>query len=70
MRGVLDCWDDSEGLIIITSDHGNLENVGDRHHTENDVPTVIIGAGKDEFAEGLTDLTGFIPRMARLLFES
>jgi hypothetical protein len=70
MRGVLDCWDDSEGLIIITSDHGNLEDVGDRHHTENDVPTVIIGEGKDEFAEGLTDLTGFVPRMERLLLES
>ncbi len=68
MAGALDTWDDDEGLIVVTSDHGNLEDVSTRNHTENDVPTLIIGRDKAAFADGLTDLTGFVPRMARVLF--
>jgi hypothetical protein len=67
MAGALDAWRDDEGLMIVTSDHGNLEDVGDRHHTENDVPTLIIGAAKAAFADGLRDLSDITPRMARLL---
>ena len=38
MAGILDTWDDDEGLVIMTSDHGNMELIGSRNHTENDVP--------------------------------
>ncbi len=68
MAGALEVWDDAEGLIIITSDHGNMEAIGDRHHTENDVPTLIIGAEKIAFADGLRDLSDLVPHMAQLLF--
>jgi hypothetical protein len=67
MAGVLDEWNDDEGLVIITSDHGNMEEIGDRRHTENDIPTVIIGNAKESFAEGLTCLTDYVPRMTKLL---
>lgn len=69
MAGALDTWDDSEGVIIITSDHGNMEEIGDRHHTENDVPTLIIGQEKAVIAQGLQDLSDIVPRMAQLLFD-
>jgi hypothetical protein len=68
MAGALDAWDDDEGLMIVTSDHGNLEDISTRNHTENDVPTLIIGRDKAAFAEGLADLTGFVPRLGRFLF--
>lgn len=68
MAGVLEAWDDDEGLVIVTSDHGNMEKIGDRRHTENDVPTVIIGDKKEQFAEGFERLTDFVPRMSKLLF--
>ncbi|MCU0496216.1 MAG: hypothetical protein MUF87_02555 [Anaerolineae bacterium] len=68
MQGALETWHDSEGLIIITSDHGNLEAMDDRHHTENRVPTVVIGQKKALFSD-LTDLIGLVPRMAQLLFK-
>jgi 2,3-bisphosphoglycerate-independent phosphoglycerate mutase len=68
MAGALDAWDDDEGLIIITSDHGNMEDVSHRNHTENDVPTVIIGKEKQAFAEDFHDLSDFVPRMGKLLF--
>jgi hypothetical protein len=67
MAGILDTWDDSEGLIIVTSDHGNMEEIGTRNHTENDVPTLIIGQSKSAFAEGFKALSDFVPRMAQLL---
>jgi len=35
-------WND-EGLILLTSDHGNLEDLSTRHHTRNDVPLLLIG---------------------------
>ncbi|RMG89500.1 MAG: hypothetical protein D6712_01590 [Chloroflexi bacterium] len=66
MAGVLDAWDDSEGVIIITSDHGNMEAIGDRRHTLNDVPTLIIGEQKDVF-ENMSDLTDIVPCMQQLL---
>lgn len=67
LSGVLDAWDDDEGLVIITSDHGNLEDLSHRHHTENDVPTVIIGNQRDEFAAGITALYDLVPAMGTLL---
>ncbi len=68
MAGALDVWDDDEGLIVITSDHGNLEDVRHTKHTENTVPTVVIGHGKEQFADGLTSLADIVPRMASYLF--
>lgn len=69
VEGVLDEWDDDEGLVILTSDHGNMEHIGDRKHTENDVPTLIIGKGKETFADGFATLMDFVPRMQKYLFE-
>jgi 2,3-bisphosphoglycerate-independent phosphoglycerate mutase len=68
MAGALEAWDDNEGLIIITSDHGNMEEIGNRKHTENDVPTVVIGSRAAEFAGGIRDLSDLVPQMAATLF--
>lgn len=67
MAGVLEAWYDDEGLVIVTSDHGNMEDIGNRNHTENDIPTLVIGNPKGEFADGFKDLTDYVPRMAKLL---
>ncbi|MFW5696211.1 MAG: hypothetical protein ACOCXR_00335 [Phototrophicaceae bacterium] len=68
MRGVFDTWDDAEGLAVLTSDHGNLEDLSHRHHTENDVPTLVIGGARDVFAD-LHDLAGIAPRIERLFID-
>jgi hypothetical protein len=69
MTGALSVWEQDEGLIIITSDHGNLEDVSDRHHTENDVPTLIIGQGHAAFAAQIRMLCDLVPQMASVLFQ-
>ncbi|NDJ53707.1 MAG: metalloenzyme domain-containing protein [Chloroflexi bacterium] len=63
LAAILDAWADDEGLIILTSDHGNMEEMGHRKHTENLVPTVVIGSQRDAFADGLSDLSDFAPRI-------
>jgi 2,3-bisphosphoglycerate-independent phosphoglycerate mutase len=44
LGGLLDAWNDHEGLILLTSDHGNLEDLSTRRHTYNLVPALLIGA--------------------------
>jgi hypothetical protein len=67
MQGVLDAWNDDEGLIVITSDHGNMEHIGDRKHTEYDVPLVVIGHDKERFAQNVDYLTDLVPQMTHYL---
>ncbi|MCI0519677.1 MAG: peptidase [Chloroflexi bacterium] len=38
-----DAWQYQDALIIITSDHGNLEDLSTRRHTANPVPLLLIG---------------------------
>ena len=44
LGGLLDAWDDWSGVILLTSDHGNLEDLSIRKHTTNPVPALLIGA--------------------------
>lgn len=66
VAGLLSAWSEDDGLIIITSDHGNMEHIGDRKHTENDVPTLIIGKNRDAFSN-LSQLTDFTPIITSIL---
>ena len=68
LSGLLEDWRDDEGLVLITSDHGNMEDLSTRRHTFNDVPTVAIGRRAAEFAQGYRSLTDFVPACDRMLF--
>ncbi len=70
VHGLIDAWDDAAGLVVITSDHGNLEDLAKRGHTLNPVPGLLIGslALRRDFSRGLKDLTGFAPAMLRTIF--
>lgn len=56
MGGLLAAWDESRGLLIITSDHGNLEEKGHRQHTRNLVPTILVGRDHARYADAVRDL--------------
>lgn len=53
--------------VILTSDHGNIEDLSVRNHTLNDVPTIIWGRNKEETAETIKDLTDITPAIIKLL---
>jgi 2,3-bisphosphoglycerate-independent phosphoglycerate mutase len=57
LGGLLDAWDDHRGLLIITSDHGNIEEKDHRQHTRNPVPTILVGAEHARLAGHIHDLT-------------
>jgi 2,3-bisphosphoglycerate-independent phosphoglycerate mutase len=50
-------------LVLVTSDHGNMEDLSTRKHTDAHVPALVIGemAAREEFARGMTDLTHIAP---------
>jgi len=64
ISGLLDEWDDENGLLIITSDHGNIEEKNHRQHTRNPVPTILIGSGHSILAKELNNLAD-IARISR-----
>ena len=63
LGGLLSTWDDEQGLILITSDHGNLEDLSVRNHTRNPVPAILIGSVKmrQRFSRNLGKLTDIYP---------
>jgi 2,3-bisphosphoglycerate-independent phosphoglycerate mutase len=69
LGGLLAAWDDDAGLILITSDHGNLEDMRVRGHTENPVPLLLSGAlaARRAFVAGARDLTDVAPRVLQAL---
>lgn len=72
LQGLLDVWNDVDGLILLTSDHGNLEDLSTRRHTLNPVPALCIGARdmRRRFCENLKDLSDIAPAILRLLSDS
>ena len=60
LGGLVDSWQDAQGLILITSDHGNMEDLSTRRHTSAKVPAILVGSrqARSDFARGLSDLTG------------
>ncbi len=44
LEGILSNWDLSNGMIWVTSDHGNMEDLSHRRHTQNPVPLLLFGS--------------------------
>jgi len=67
LAGLFEAWDDRRGLILMTSDHGNLEDLSTRRHTGNPVPGLVVGSPemRRDFSRGLVDLVGVAPAIWR-----
>ncbi len=63
LGGLLETWEDSQGLILLTSDHGNLEDLTTRRHTRNPVPGLVIGSPerRARFTQNLRSLADVTP---------
>jgi hypothetical protein len=70
LDGLVEKWDD-RGLIVVTSDHGNLEDLSTRRHTPNPVPCLLIGPQdlRRAFAADLPDLTGVAGAIERVVLQ-
>jgi len=67
LDGLVTNWDNSAGIILITSDHGNMEDLSTRRHTTNHVPALLIGAPhlRRDFINDLHDLTDIAPTILK-----
>ncbi|NLA26673.1 MAG: metalloenzyme, partial [Firmicutes bacterium] len=61
--------DPAKTLLIVTSDHGNLEDLSHNRHTLNEVPVLLIGAEpvRHRIAPALRDLTDILPVIQTVL---
>jgi len=67
IRAALERIDLEKTTFILTSDHGNIEDLSVRNHTLNDVPTIVWGRKKEETAGRIRDLTDITPAILELL---
>jgi hypothetical protein len=58
-----------ELLVLVTSDHGNMEDLSTRRHTEARVPGLLIGSrqARARFAAGLSSLADIAPAIRETL---
>jgi hypothetical protein len=67
IRGLLDRIDLLQTSVILTSDHGNIEDLSTRNHTLNKVPTIVWGADKEHIAERINSLADITPAIVETL---
>lgn len=53
-------------LLLLTSDHGNIEDQSTRLHTKNPVPLVALGEGAERLKQEVKSLTDVVPSLMSL----
>ncbi len=61
LAGLLAAADLTQTLIIVASDHGNVEDCRHGKHTTNPALTLLLGAERQRYAAQIADLTDFVP---------
>lgn len=69
LGGLLEKLDLSNTLVIMISDHGNIEDLSTKGHTRNPVPCIALGARRKEFVRRIKNLTHITPTIVRFLTE-
>jgi hypothetical protein len=54
-------------LVLLTSDHGNIEDLSTKRHTLNRVPLMAWGWGAERIVQEVRELSGVAPAIRRLL---
>jgi hypothetical protein len=67
IRALLEGIDLHHTSVILTSDHGNIEDLSTRNHTLNQVPTIVWGADKELIAKGIKSLADITPAIVETL---
>lgn len=67
IRELLNRVDLKSTSVILTSDHGNIEDLSSRNHTLNDVPTIVWGANRERIASRIKDLADITPAIVESL---
>lgn len=63
LKQVLTDLDLQETLVLISSDHGNIEDLSTNTHTCNPVPTILVGAEKEQLKDKIKELADITPAL-------
>jgi len=69
IRELLQKVDLERTTVILTSDHGNIEDLSSRNHTLHAVPTIVWGAQRERIAARIQTLADITPAIVALLTE-
>jgi len=69
IRRLLEKLDLTRTTVILTSDHGNIEDLSTRSHTLNLVPTIVWGANKEAISKRITSLADITPAIVGALVQ-
>jgi hypothetical protein len=61
LAGLLAAADLDNTMIMVSSDHGNVEDCSDRKHTDNPALTLLLGAGRAQYAGRIHRLDDLAP---------
>ena len=66
LDGIFKTIDLDEHTLILSSDHGNLEDISVRTHTRNPVPTIVWGKKKEQIQDKIEKITDITPLLLEL----
>ncbi len=67
LEGIASAFNYESMLLIITSDHGNMEDLSIKTHTRNPVPFLSMGKNHSEIAHRVKNLTHVTPAIVNML---
>lgn len=67
LGGLLEHVDRDRTLIVLISDHGNIEELSTKSHTRNAVPCIAIGKSRKQFVAKTRNLTHITPAIVNVL---
>ena len=67
LRALLARLDLERTTVVLTSDHGNIEDLSSRNHTLNQVPTLVWGEHRDTIARRVSTLADITPAIVEVL---
>lgn len=67
LNRILESMDPDNDLLMITSDHGNIEDISVKTHTNNKVPTILAGKDAELVKDDIHSLLDIYPAIFKLL---
>ena len=69
LSGFIETFDPQNTLLMIISDHGNIEDLSTKSHTRNKVPCILVGAQRHQLVNRIKNLTHITPAIIRLFLD-
>jgi hypothetical protein len=66
LSGFLELFEPKNTLLVIVSDHGNIEDLSTKSHTRNRVPCILAGMHRQKLVKRIKNLTHITPAILRL----